>query len=242
MNSLQIELDRLYAPDAHGSKGEGTEDGAVRTLVLALDGPSSWGRLADVWKGVQLDLGLPAPAIAVSGLGGMQLWFSFAAPIDPGRGSAFLEGLRRLYLGQATSAEVRLLVDTAALPETPPKQTGPDRWSAFVAADLAAVFDETPWLDLPPSIEGQAALLRELASIPGAAFDVALSRLGAKNAPLQAHEATPSAPAFAAPVRDLRDVEAEASSFLRRVMNDDTAPLNLRIEAAKALLPRRRDG
>jgi hypothetical protein len=30
-------------------------------------------------------------------------------------------------------------------------------WSAFVAPDLAAIFEDTPWLDLPPGAEPPAA-------------------------------------------------------------------------------------
>lgn len=241
MDSLQIELDRLYAPVADAEKSEGSEAG-VRALVLALTRPSGWPQLADIWRGAQQDLDLPAPGIAVSGLDGMQLWFSLAAPVEPSRGVAFLKGLRRRYLGQVKSAEVHLLVGAAMLPPAPPVHTGPDRWSAFVAADLAAVFDETPWLDLPPSSEGQAALLRELASIPIATFELALHRLGAIDMQMEASEALTSVPAASAPTPDLQEAEAEALSFLRRVMNDETAPLELRVEAAKAMLAHRGRG
>ena len=50
-------------------------------MVLELTGPADWDVLSAVWRGVQADLELPAPAIAVSGTDGLQLWFSLEAPV-----------------------------------------------------------------------------------------------------------------------------------------------------------------
>jgi hypothetical protein len=47
-----------------------------------------------------------------------------------------------------------------------------------VAADLVSVFDDTPWLDVQPSEEGQTALLRGLGTMERAAFEQACQRLG----------------------------------------------------------------
>ena len=148
MNPLQFELDRLYGRGA--SPASATSPG-VRVLVLELRPPAGWTQLSSVWTGVQSDLGHPPPAIAVSGIDALQLWFSLASPTLPRAGELFLQGLRARYLPDVASAHVRLIADPAQLPPAPPLETGPDRWSAFLAPDLASVFADTPWLDLPPS-------------------------------------------------------------------------------------------
>ena len=55
-----------------------TPGGRVRALVLELGRPADWDALLAVWQGVQADLALPAPTIAVSGTDAYQLWFSVA--------------------------------------------------------------------------------------------------------------------------------------------------------------------
>jgi hypothetical protein len=112
------------------------------------------------------------------------------------------------------------------------RQVQPGQWSAFVAPDLAPVFADTPWLDGPPNLEGQAALLRALAPITPAAWAQALALLAPADAapPLAAAQPVPvPQPAPMAAVDDPR-------RFLRQVMNDPSAPLALRVDAAKALL------
>ncbi len=136
-----------------------------------------------------------------------------------------LEGLRARYLADVGSAPVRLFSDAAAMPVAPGVEVAPQRWSAFVTHDLAAVFADTPWLDIPPSDEGQAAILRTLDPISPAALAFALSRL---------EPTRDAAPAAAA--RIVGAGGADPARFLAGVMNDETAPLALRIEAAKALL------
>ena len=93
MNRLELELQRLYLPAAPaGPTGNGQPhrlvdaSGAVRALVLALARPADWAALAEVWKGVQTDLDLPAPAISVSGTDALRLWFSLAQAHAGGAG------------------------------------------------------------------------------------------------------------------------------------------------------------
>ena len=107
MITLQSELDRLYnrlAPDGRHPPGAATDliapDGRVRALVLALARPADWALMSVLWRGVQTDLELPAPAIAVSGIDAYQLWFSLAEPVSLAQAKAFLESLRLRYLGQ----------------------------------------------------------------------------------------------------------------------------------------------
>jgi hypothetical protein len=212
----------------------------TRALVLELTGPSAWQPLAAVWRGLQADLGLPAPAISVNGTDGLQLWFSLLEAVDVPVGRALLEQLRLRYLADVPPHRVVMRVD--AIPVAVPRQMpGPadadadSRWSAFVAADLAPVFEETPWLDLPPSEEGQADLLSRVVSAGPAALSAALDRLQPLSAAVPSGNgqaglagASGAAPSAAHPA---------AAQFLLEVMQDPTAPLALRVEAAKALLP-----
>jgi hypothetical protein len=228
MSKTQAELARLYASPRVDSQGQ------VRALVLEVVQPVGWEALSRAWQGVQAEFELPAPAIAVSGVDALQLWFSLAAPVALARAHAFLEALRSRYLGELPIARVRLWPDPATptrhAASVPALQPATGNWSAFVSPDLAAIFSDTPWLDTEPGDEGQAALLRGLRSIAPAAFDAAVAQLQAP-APSTAgavlHEPAPPAPA--APEDDPR-------RFLLRVMNDESIDLALRIEAAKALL------
>ena len=241
MNQLQFELDRLYGLGANAADGAAPGVGdvgrqrGIRALMLELALPGGWGQLSSVWKGVQSDLDLPPPAIAVSGVDGLQLWFSLASPISPSAGEHFLQGLRARYLSDVVSTQVRLATEAAGFPAAPPVEISPDRWSAFVAPDLASVFADTPWLDIPPSGEGQATILRALEPIQQVAFEAALNQLGAIEGDESREPAALKSPA-PAEVRTCEQGDAEAVRFLRGVMNDDTAPLASRIEAAKALL------
>jgi hypothetical protein len=241
MNQLQFELDRLYGLGEKAADGaapgvghEGIQRG-IRALVLELALPASWRQLSSVWKGAQSDLDLSSPAIAVSGVDGLQLWFSLASPISPRAGELFLQGLRTRYLSGVGSTHVRLMTETAKLPAAPPVEISPDHWSAFVAPDLASVFADTPWLDSPPSGEGQATLLRALEPIQQVAFEAALRQLGANEGSESRQPAALTVPA-PAEMRTCAQVDADPVRFLRCVMNDETTPLALRIEAAKALL------
>ena len=103
-----------------------------------------------------------------------------------------------------------------------------------MAPDLAPVFADTPWLDVPPSEEGQAALLHGLEATKPAAFEAALQRLGA--GAQQPHSTASTAPRRADDHSATTDADADPKRFLRQVMNDDSVALALRIEAAKALL------
>lgn len=221
---LQLELRRLYL--ARSGTALSDADGLVRCLVLELAGPPEWRELFRVWQGVQAELDLPAPAIAVSGLDGMQLWFSLADPVSVSQGQAFLQGLVSRFLSDVEPRRLRLMpsADQPVL-LVPAEQASTGNWSAFLAPDLAPVFADTPWLDIPPGDEGQTALLRSLAVIKPSLFETAFSRL---------------APRVGAAVVGQSLAVGEGAGprqFLLRVMNDEGVEMALRIEAAKALLP-----
>lgn len=258
MNRLQLEVHRLYGPPALGGQDRESGDsglidagGRVRAMVLELARPAAWDALSTVWNGVQVDLALPAPAIAVSGKDGYQLWFSLAEPVPAPQAMAFLESLRLRYLSDIKVQRIALwpTVDASSplqvqhARRVPAPQAEGGRWSAFIAPDLAPVFAEEPWLDLPPNAEGQSNLLSGLASIAPADFQHALERLGptVSSAPAPpAPEASQTTAAGLGPL-NIRSTPAGAwldpKRFLLEVMNNDTVALGLRIEAAKALLP-----
>jgi len=232
MTRLQAELQRLYG----SLPCQATEaDDGLRAAALELSEPADWQAMGQLWRGVQADLGLPAPAIAVSGRNGYQLWFSFAQPLPASRAAAFLEALRLRYLGDLAAGRLACLparadADQAAALTLPPQQLTPERWSAFVAPDLAPVFAEEPWLDTAPGMEGQADLLMRLESIQSAGLGVALERLGGVPAAVMSVPVpVPGDAATDAPMQ-------QARQFLLAVMNDESVALALRIEAAKALL------
>ena len=268
MSSLQSEWQRLYGwplsepacTDPPGASSTAPAD-RVRSMVMALTPPPHWQVLARVWRGLQSELGLPAPAIAVAGGAGLQLWFSWAEPVALAQALAFIDALRLRYLPDVDASRVHGQVHSAALAALMPAQAGqggtgaalpvpaelnePGRWSAFVAADLVAVFDDTPWLDVKPSDEGQAALLRGLATMARSAFEQACQQLGVHAIPAPA-VAEPSRAGLtgATPASDTLRAESPAAEtdprrFLLQVMNDSSVALALRIEAAKALLQHR---
>lgn len=278
MTRLHTELQRLYLPaaaapadtaapgDVPGPADLLAADGRTRALVLALGRPADWAPLARVWQGVQAELALPAPGIAVSGRDGFQLWFSLAVPVPAAAACAFLQGLQARWLGEVDARRVDRWPRPDDAPTggprhaglVPARQADGGRWSAFVAPDLAPVFADEPWLDLPPSPEGQAELLARLASIPAEDFSRALARLAPADAAAGPPKATPdtaaagpaatvagphgptaatTAPGRPVPARPGGDgLWQDPRDFLRAVMNDDAAPLAQRVEAARALL------
>jgi hypothetical protein len=243
MNRLQQELQRLYVPQAGArqdpdldARGLVDAQGQVRAMVLELARPGDWAALSAVWGGVQADLALPAPAIAINGSDGCQLWFSLQQPVPVPQAWAFLDALRRSYLGNIAPVRVGMLpldVTSASAPlharPVPALQADSGVWSAFVASDLVPMFVDEPWLDVPPNPDGQAQLLAPLKSIQPAEFELALQRLRPA--------AVPAAPELASNDAAQAAPSLDPKRFLLDVMNNDRLDLALRIEAAKALLP-----
>ena len=233
MDRLQAELQRLYLPpgatrDASGPPGFDPAGiaGQVKGMVLELAAPAGWRELSAAWQGIQADLGLPAPAIAVSGGDAYQLWFSLTEPAPAAQARAFLEGVRARYLAGVAPEGIR--IQQAGV--LPPAQVAPERWSAFVAPDLAPLFAEERWLDHPPGTDAQADLLSRVEGTPAEAFRRARAQLGVGDAS-HAPAAEPGAPGPHA------TGTADPRAFLLSVMQDPAVDLRLRIEAAKALLP-----
>ena len=240
MNRLQTELQRLYLPGA---------DGRVRALGVELRLPIGWEAVAALWQGVQTELDLPAPAIAVNGIDGYQVWFSLQQPVPVAQAMEFLEALRLRYLGGIAPRQVTLMpaLDTPSQDQlrpaalVPAVQAESGRWSAFLAPDLAGLFADEPWLDFPPSPDAQADLLLRLRSIKPADFLRVLDQLQADATPTSPdpvvvpHHAEPATDLCQEPSQAAEDIDPR--QFLLAVMRDPSAELGLRVEAAKALLP-----
>lgn len=230
MNRLDTELQRLYLPPQpacqaqpatptgsaqHASPALIDADGQVRALVLELASAAGGEAVAALWQGLQNELELPAPAIAISGAG-YQVWLSLSEPIPVAQAREFLESLRQRLLAGIAPRHVQLLpglpsgtTDAAEAPDTPdipgtsvpasharliPAQLDESgRWSAFISPHLAAMFADEPWLDMPPSPDAQADLLLGLKSMAPADFQRARQQL----APAEAVSifAAPPAPA-----------------------------------------------
>jgi len=244
MNRLQQELQRLYVPQADARQdldldawGLVNAQGQVRAMVLELARPADWAALSAVWGGVQADLALPAPAIAINGSDGCQLWFSLQVPVPVPQAGAFLDALRRSYLGDIAPVRVAMLPALDVTSARPPLHARPvpalqadsGLWSAFVASDLVPMFADEPWVDVPPNPDGQAQLLAPLKSIQPAEFELALQRLRPAT--------VPAAPGLASNAAAQAASSLDPKRFLLDVMNNDSLDLALRIEAAKALLP-----
>lgn len=227
MNRLQAEQQRLFpAVD---------DAGAVRALVLEVAGPAPWDQLAAVWQGVQADLELPAPAIAVSGGDAYQLWFPLAQALPAAQAVRFLALLRQRYLAGSPRHRITTVPGEGQQARAvPPFAAAPGRWSAFVTPDLASLFSDEPSLDMPPGDEAQADLLSRIQCIPPADLQRAMALLDAPAAPAPQASAAPPATSSRS---EAHEHPQDPRRFLLSVMNDPAVDLHLRIEAARALLP-----
>src|SRR5574343_201530 len=88
---LQEELQRLY-----GQAGTGATP--ARAAMIEVARPADWASLSAIWRAVQSDLGLPAPAIAVNGRDGFQLWFALAETGLSDAACRLLQALVRRHL------------------------------------------------------------------------------------------------------------------------------------------------
>lgn len=218
MQKLIAELMRLYLPAdapppdvlaAHllGQRSVPVSltgnDGLARAMMIpfrkakGLDGDAHWLRLCEVANALQETLGLPAPAVSISGGDAYYLWLSLATPVPAERAQAFLERLRDAYF-----PEVDLDTDAVrapiALPPCLHPRTG--KWAAFIHPGMGASFADEPGLDMAPPPLGQAAFLEGLESIGEEQFERVFQALEAAHAgkPLAAPAVT-AAPAPSMP-------------------------------------------
>jgi len=247
---LQQEYSRLFLVAGRDGDCLINELGMVRALVVEFTVPLGWKALSEVWYGVQRDFGLPAPAIAVSGTDAIQLWFSMANDIDGTTAERFLSTLKLLYLPGIPPSQLRLfpMRDVSSVEkETHTELVPADRhstghWSAFISADLAAIFDVEPWLDIPPNMDQQADILSKLQPIKPDQLSTVLAAHDNKTKREFGGPAGPSAEIgnSSGESNDSELPEIASMSpqmFLLQAMRDVRLPLEHRIEAAKALLP-----
>lgn len=247
MSRLHTEYLRLYLPPGADGTGDQTlvgRDGRVRALVLGLRQPADWATLSAVWRGVQADLGWPAPVIAVNGVDAFELWFSLAEAVPASEAFAVLDGLRRRYLPDVTPDRLCLWPTADAAPwsaaRIPALQTTTGGWSAFVAPDLPAVFGDEPTLDFQPGDDAQAELLGRTGSVRAADWRAAQTLLQAAGRAASITVSAPAVPEMSAPAGGdtaaLNGPYQDPRSFLLDVMNHPAVALELRIRAAQALL------
>ena len=237
MNRLKNEWRRHYAVGEDGGLvGEG---GVVRAAVIELGRPADWGQLAPLWQGVQIDLDWPAPGISVNGKDAYQLWFSLPRAVPADQAQALMRELMRRFLPEVPPSRLACWPQVKDgqvehAPAVPRAMLGGERWSAFVAPDLAAVFGDEAALDLPPGDEAQADQLARLSTIPAQALAALPWPPQVQDTvvrPVQAQ--TDSACSLRpAPMYGFQDPH----QFLLAVMNDPSVDMAQRIEAAKVLL------
>jgi hypothetical protein len=188
------------------------DKGLTRALVIPFrkTGGSGegqhWSRLCEVANAMQAQLGLPAPAVSISGADGYGLWLSLESPVPAAQAQQFLQLLHLAYF-----PDVELAPDAAFAPaELPPcldERTG--KWAAFIHPGMGSSFAEETGLEMAPPFAGQAALLEGLQSVSSAQFMHVLDTLQ------QSHAAAPRAgvpsakPAVAADGLLLKDATLE---------------------------------
>jgi len=232
-------------------------DGMARAMIVGFERASDWEQVAKLYQGVQEDLELTAPAVAVSGRAGYQLWFSLTECVPVAQVLAFLDALRLKYLADVPLSSLKFRPDAGEFSTTgqslvnlvPAIHEVTGKWSAFIDPTMGAMFVDEPGLGTAPNMDRQADILSRLKSIKPKDFQRALDIL---HPPIEA--APPCAERSAAEQMDGAGESApdvgrmrsklnvgnnysDPKSFLLAVMNDPSARASQRIKAAKALLP-----
>ena len=156
MHKLIQELQRLYLPadsaltpelaaahmagDVCLPLGPVDARGEVRALRITFRHAADWPQLASLYRQLQEELGLPAPAISVCGRAGYQLWLSLARPQPSALAARFLAALRSRFLGEMADAALSLRPapdeQLAMAPDGGELVPGRDplsgKWSAFI--------------------------------------------------------------------------------------------------------------
>lgn len=195
MQKLISELTRLYLPtgslsaeiwerhlsgEASGGVNLVTADGRTRAMAIPFDKQADsseaqhWSLLCLVANALQDQLGLPAPAVSISGAHGYCLWLSFEAPAPTVLVQQFLELLREAYFPTVDLSPAA----ATALPDLPPcLHPGTGKWAAFINPGLGASFADESGLEMAPPFAGQAALLENIKSISEPQFSHAMNML-----------------------------------------------------------------
>jgi hypothetical protein len=154
--------------------------GMTRALVIDFHktpNEQHWMRLCEVANALQTELGLPAPAVSVSGGTSYGLWLSLATPIPTEQARAFLALLHMAYF---KDEQIDLNRTAVELPPCLHHATG--LWGAFINPGMGASFADELGLEMQPPIAAQTAFLEGLQSIGDAEFAKALNLLQQKQA------------------------------------------------------------
>ena len=224
MQKLIAELRRLYlsndrryddaALERH-LRGEHTmqvdlagDDGLARALVIEfrrLPDDGHWSQLCETANALQTELGLPAPAVSVSGGDSYGLWLSLETPVPVAR----LRQLKAL-LHQAYFAQQDIDLDNTSVELPPCRHQAGGLWAAFINPGIGASFADDLGLDMPPPVGAQTAFLEGLRGITGKELAHALEVLGNRlGAGTETPRTTASAPASAPTGLLLKDATIE---------------------------------
>jgi hypothetical protein len=164
--------------------------GEVRALLIAFRSPSAarravhWEALCALANAMQQRLGLPAPAVSISG-DGYGVWLSLATPVPLADAERLLRALQDDCLAELPDAELALLPGAAhgSLATLPPcLHPASGKWAAWINPGMGAAFAEEPGLDMAPPAAAQAQFLAGLDSITPAQLAQALTLLAAAGA------------------------------------------------------------
>ena len=196
MQKLISELVRLYLPKgavapaslAEHMLGNATlavklsaSNGTTRAIMIPFrrannsgDEARHWTQLCTVANALQADLGLPAPAVSISGADGYGLWLSFDPPVPSEQAQHFLE-----LLGQAYFPDTTIPSDAVHAPvELPPcLNQASGKWAAFIHPGMGASFAGESGLEMAPPMAGQVGFLEGLHSISAEQLRHALDAL-----------------------------------------------------------------
>ncbi|SFM46544.1 hypothetical protein [Rugamonas rubra] len=215
MQKLISELTRLYLPagalspqllaqNVQGLSSQAVslsgDNGLARAIVIPFDRMAEredgehWRRLCEVAQALQAQLGLPAPAVSISGANGYALWLSLETPAPVAQIQQFLELLHNAYF-----PDMPLRPDAAAAPvELPPcLHQASGRWAAFIHPGLGASFADESGLEMAPPFAAQSAFLEGLHSIATAQFLHAMEALRRAQGAAPGVETRPAAVAVA---------------------------------------------
>jgi hypothetical protein len=173
MDKLITELNRLYKP--HDGAPGATRALVIRFRKLANGAQDShWQLLCKVANSLQTELGLPAPAVSISGADGYGLWLSLENPVPLALAHHFLTQLQAAFF-----PDMPLAPDAHATPaQLPPfLHAASGKWAAFIHPGLGASFADEAGLEMAPPAAGQLALLEGLTSISDAQFASAMRAL-----------------------------------------------------------------
>ena len=194
MQKLISELNRLYlpagavAPEALAQHLLGnttlavrlaTDSGMRRAIMIPFrkaksGGDQHWTALCALANALQADLGLPAPAVSISGADGYGLWLSFDNLAPSSQVQQFVALLSHAYLPD-TPLDPDALNQAVELPPCLNQSSG--KWAAFIHPGMGASFADESGLEMAPPMAGQVAFLEGLHSISDDQFQHALAVL-----------------------------------------------------------------